>query len=169
MRLRASVWLGWLITLPRGGWCVLATFRSLTIPFSHLHMDTHKHCYTHGRIFRPHQHHQHRQRHLPGPWVEDMWPAKMHHDAGLTLTDLLLACLPESSQPGTAHRNRGVCFPLWLRRSPSALCSPQLLGTVECCRSGYKMRTILLHFGFVLWVCAIHYWASLTFPRIDCK
>lgn len=132
IRLRASVWPGWLITLPRGGRHMLAAFRSLTIPSSHLHMDTHKHWDTHGQIFRPHQHHQHRHRHLTGPWVEDMWPGEMRHNAGLSLWQICLsACLKITSlERLTETDKKEFCFPLWLQHSPSALRSPQLLDTV---------------------------------------
>lgn len=170
IRLRASVWPGWLITLPQGGRRTLAAFRSLTIPSSHLHMDTHKHWDTHGQIFRPHQHHQqHHHRHLPDPWVEDMWPGEMRHAIGLALTDLLLACLPENYQLGTVHRNReGVCFLLWLRHSPSALLSSWILLRVALARVWFQNS----EHSSTSWICILSLCdsllsiTSLTFPRI---
>lgn len=167
IRLRASVWPGWLITLPQGGRRTLAAFRSLTIPSSHLHMDTHKHWDTHGQIFRPHQQHHH--RHLPDPWVEDMWPGEMRHAIGLALTDLLLACLPENYQLGTVHRNReGVCFLLWLQHSPSALLSSWILLRVALARVWFQNS----EHSSTSWICILSLCDSLlsitsfTFPRI---
>lgn len=121
-----SVWPGWLIILPWGGRRTLAAFREPHHSLLSL-MDTQ--TLRHSCRFSD-------NHHLAGPWVEDMWPVEMHHNAGLSLSQIfcLSACLKITSlERLTETEMKEFCFPLRLQRSPSALSSPQLPDAVALC------------------------------------